>query len=393
VKEVSPSQKPAWPAHLKPVTAAGVEGAIVSERNPRTTVIITDGLGTVIAEMGEEWVQSGEHVLPMKSGGYISLKADSYPMVRLHQGITVIVDMHDALPEKMAKVLESNWANYRVVRLSPHDDLRSALDKILSALNYPKILKRGEPLKLDGDIPVSITADWIVTPPQTDSDRGPRFVVINLLDDQGLGLPQVIKDYLRLIGVEVIEYPAAKEGTSQAGDLSTAQTATDRAALIKTVLDLRGVPFTTQVDIPAYASQNKDFKFTVQADYYLEIRRERYIIDVGGMGPDLIALLKENGFSVLSLAQEKEPVEMVSKILKLLNVHFEPGPHAFLANRGDPSKNVKLTLSGVTFFDRKGGSVLATPIDLPPEIVAFLSQRGYRVLVLSPFGPSGSGSA
>jgi hypothetical protein len=52
-----------------------------------------------------------------------------------------------------------------------------------------------------------------------------------------------------------------------------------------------------------------------------------------------------------------------------------------------------LTLSGIVFHDYKGNSVLVTPLDLPSEIVTFLSQRGYKVLVLSPFSPSDSESA
>ena len=392
VTDTPPSRKPA-PALSKATASARGHGGAPSERDREATIIITDGLGTVISRMGEEWVHSGEHFIPMMSGGHIHLDAESYPIVRLQKGITVIVDVHSALPLKMSRVLESTWANYRVVRLSASDDLRSALDKILNAFNYPKILKGGAPLKLGGNIPVSITGDWIVTPSETRSGNVPKFVVINLMDGRNQGLPRTIKNYLKLIGVEVIEYPPTDEGPSDAGALPTARTATDAAALIEAVLNLRGQPFTARVNIPAYTTRNEDFRFTVQADFYLEIGGRRHIIDLGGLNPDVVSLLKDNGISVLCLAKEKEPVEMVSRILEFLDVGFERGPHSFMATRGDMSRNVKLTLSGITFYDHKGSSVLATSLDLPPEIVAFLSQRGYSILVLSPFAPSGSHSA
>jgi len=391
-KDTPPPPEP-WPASLKPVTSAPGEGGLRTERTGEATIIITDGLGTVISRMGEEWVHSGEHFIPMASGGHIHLDAQSYPIVRLQKGITVIVDVHNALPQKMSRVLESTWANYRVVRLSASDDLRSALDKIINAFSYPQIFKKGAPLTLGGNIPVSITGDWIVTPPETRSGKGPKFVVINLMDGRSQGLPRTIKNYLKLIGVEVIEYPSIDNGPSDAGALSKARTAKDAAALIEAVLKLRDQPFTARVNIPAYATRNEDFRFTVQADFYLEIGGRRHIIDLGGLNPDVVSLLKDTGISVLCLAQEKEPVEMVSKILEFLDVRFERGPHAFMANRADESRNVKLTLSGITFYDHRGGSVLATPLNLPPEIVAFLSQRGYNILILYPFGPSGSGSA
>jgi len=383
VKDTLPPPKPSLP----PVTAmpsTREHGALVPGMVRGTSVVILEGLGAVIAGMGEEWVDSGEHFIPMRSGGHINLKAESFPIIRLQEGITVIVDTRSALPQTMAKVIESTWATYRVVQLSAGDDLRSALDKILTAFNYQRIVKKGAPLTLGGNIPVSITGDWILSPPRTDPDRGPRFVVINLMPGRGQGLPGAIKNYLKLLGVEVIEYPETDEGPSAAGASATARTATDAEALIKAVLELRGLPFTTRKDIPAYATQNRDFKFTVQADFYLEIGQRRYIIDGGGMGPDVVSLLKENGISVLSLAQGMKPVDMVSTILQFLNVHFEPGPHAFMARGGDVSRNVKLTLSGIKFYDNKGASVLATSLNLPTDLVAFLSQRGYRVLLLPP---------
>jgi len=84
---------------------------------------------------------------------------------------------------------------------------------------------------------------------------------------------------------------------------------------------------------------------------------------------------------------------MVSRVLEFLNVRFKPGPHSFMAKKGDVSRNVKLTLSGIVFQDRKGDSVLVTSLDLPSEIAAFLSQRGYKVLFISPFSQSNSHSA
>lgn len=378
-----PSPEP-WPASLKPVTLPPEENRFHTETNGKTTIILTDGLGTVVSRLGEEWVHSGEHFIPMTSGGHITLNATSYPIVRLQKGLTVIVDLHSALPQKMSKVLESTWSNYRVVRLSSRDDLRTALDKILHAFGYPKILKGDSPLNLGGNIPVSITGDWIVTPPETPSAKGPQFVVINLLDGRSQGVSLAIKDYLKRIGVEIIEYPEREEGSSDKHVTASARTATDAGTMIAAVLDLRGQTFKTRTNIPAYATRNKDFRFTVQADFYLEIKGRRHIIDVGGLDPDVVSLLKDAGISVLSLSRQEEPVSMLARLLEFLDVPFERGPHPFMAMGDDMSRNVKITLTGITFYDRNGSSVFATSLNLPPELVAFLAQRGYRILILSP---------
>jgi len=383
-----------WPADLKPVMPEPSKDRVSSTvSGGSSTFVVADGLGTVISRMGEEWIHSGEHVIPMKSGGHIQLDAQSYPMVRFRDGITLIVDLNNTLPPKMGHVIESTWANYRVIRLSPNDDLHSALDKMLNILNYQNAVEKGKPLTLGGVIPLAISGDWIVTPPQTARRKEPRYVVINLLDRGSRGLPAALKTYLKGMGVEVIEYPSTEPDVKGSTAPGAAETARDPAELIRAVLSLRGIPFKTQVNLPAYKTSNEDFRFTVLADFYLEIQGRRYVIDVGGLNPDVASLLKENGISVLSLGRETEPVAMASGILEFLGIPFNRGPLAIAANPGNMSSQVTVTLSGVTFVDRKGTSVLATPINLPAELIAFLSEKGYAVLVMSPFALSRSGGA
>ena len=40
-------------------------------------------LETLFLAMGEEWVNTGEHYIPLKSGGQIDLKAKSFPIINL----------------------------------------------------------------------------------------------------------------------------------------------------------------------------------------------------------------------------------------------------------------------------------------------------------------------
>jgi hypothetical protein len=352
-------------------------------RGREVTFLVAKDLGSIISQMGEEWIQSGEHFIPLKSSGYINLKAKSYPIIRLNKRMTVIVDLHGALSNKMAKVIESSWGNYRVVCLSTKDDLRSALDKILRAFKYPKIFKKGQPIKLGGDIPVSVTGDWIVTPPKTTPGKRPEFIVINLLQARSHGTPSAIKDYLKPLGVEIIEYPLKEERKDDIEKLPTLEKAEDPESLIKAVLNLTGQDFSSRLRIPAYESANSDFRFTIEADFYLKIRGKTHIIDLAGLDPEVIALLRDDGISVLSLKKEHEPLTMVAKTLKFLNVNFQPGPHSFLTNPDDITRNVELTLKGILFYAHNGDSVFVSPLNLPSEIGAFLSQKGYKVLVLS----------
>jgi hypothetical protein len=296
----------------------------------------------------------------------------------------VIVDVNNKLPDQMAKLIESSWGSYRVVHLAKDDTLSSALDKILMVCNYPKISRNEEALELSGDIPLRITGDWIVTLPESPSAERPGFVVINLEESPTQYTPGMIKAYSAQLGVKIIDYPPNEQGVSDGTESTeTLEGGVDSVSLVRTILDLVDQSYTTHVEIPIFQKQRADFKLVVKADYFLRIKDRDAIIDLTGLAPEVISLLEEHQFLTLSLAGEKDQPTVVSKTLDFLGVQSQKGPHSFLAaNRGD-SRNVRLTLPGIVFSDTSGKAVLATPLRLPTEIVAFLATKNHRVLNLS----------
>jgi len=372
-----------------PPASPGTTYASSSWQVQQTATSVAEGLGDILPKMGEKWIHSGEHFIPMKSGGHINLKADTYPIIKLHGGMTLIVDLHNSLPPRMGRVIESSWGSYRIVHLSPGDDLESAFSKILKALHYPKVFKKGEPLKLSGAIPVSITGDWIAIPPRNHSGKSPGFIVINLLDDKNPAVPQSVKAYLKEQGVLFVEYPSHETPDKPLNEKAP-ETALDAPSLVEMILTLTGHPHEARVKIPAFESQNDDFKLTVTADFYLTANGRERVIDLRGLNPEIVALLKERSISVLSLSKEKNPLAMASKTLKFLGWQHKMGPHT-LSTASHSTKNIKLTLSGVIFFTESGNSVFMTPLDLPPEVALFLYEKGFRVVTLSSFS-SGAGA-
>ena len=391
IKAETPSPPPApakEPIKAEPPIATAPETAVVEStwQTQETTVLVSKGLGDILPQMGEQWIHTGEHFIPMKSGGNINLKADTYPIIKRQGGMTLIVDLNHSLPSRMGRVIEASWGTYRIVTLSPTDDLRSAFGKILKACQYPKVFKKGEPLKLSGAIPVTITGDWIVIPPRSRPGASPGFIVINFLDDKTKGVPQSVKAYLKRQGVLFVEYPSPEPPKKPPVEKAP-ETAPDAASLVEMVLTLTGQPHEAHVKIPAFESQNDDFKLTVTADFYLTGHGRERVIDLSGLEPEVVALLKERGISVLSLRTERNPLVIVSKTLKFLGWAHKMGPH-ILATAPHGDQNVKLTLSGVVFSSEKGRSVLMTPINLPPGVAEFLYEKGYRVVTLASFSPS-----
>jgi hypothetical protein len=389
---IHPGQKIKLPVYTpeivrKPIKMARPQEAEEKKEGVKEVKIksgLSDALHVIFTEMGEEWVKTGEHFIPLKSGSQIDLKAVSFPILNLQNGLRVMVDLNNKLPDKMATLIESSWGNYRVLHLMEGDTLRAALDKILGVCNYPKVSRKGEALELGGDISIRITADWIVKLSEKQSDNRPGFAVINLDEDPVKNTPWMIKEYLSRLGVKVIDYPRGDDKrTEVAGNSATLKGGGEPASLAKALLDLTGRSYSTQVEIPVYQKQKADFKLIIKADFFLKSRGKDAIIDLIGLAPEMVSLLEEHQFLVLSMANEKDPLAVVSMTLEFLDIEYQKGPHSFMAGTGDESRHVKLTLPGVVFSDSRGNPVLATPLSLPEEIAAFLSKQAYRILPLS----------
>ncbi len=353
------------------------------EEGPEKPNPLAHDLATIFSEMGEEWIQTGKHFIPLKSGGQIDLKAASFPIIGLRSGLRVVVDLDNKFPEKVAALIASSWGNYRVVHLLETDDLGSGLGKVLAACDYPRLLGRGDPLELEGDLPLRLTGDWVVVMSENPATEGPAAAVITLRNPGTPATPGLIKDYLKKLDIAVIDHPSGDKGLS--GDIGEARKLRgggNASSLIKALLELTGQDYSEKVEIPVYQSKGQGFRLVVKADFLLKVDEKDAIIDLTGMGREIVSLLEEHRFLVLSLAQEKDPLAMISSTLSFLGVPFRAGNHPIMAAERETSRNIALIFSGVIFPDDRERSVLATTMLLPEPIEIFLGQKGYQILPL-----------
>ena len=43
-------------------------------------------MGEIFTQMGEEWMETGDHYIPLQSGGHVNLKTESFPVLNLNNG-------------------------------------------------------------------------------------------------------------------------------------------------------------------------------------------------------------------------------------------------------------------------------------------------------------------
>jgi hypothetical protein len=285
----------------------------------------------------------------------------------------------------MAQLIPATWKNYKVMHLAEKDDLKDALKKILPLCEYREIYPANDPLKLTGDITFTITADWIIQLYNEPSDKPVKFLAITLLENPAQAMPAGIKSLLAGLGIKVIEFPGSTAEADLSGVPDNLIAGADSAAgLLETLFTLLGYPFSKDQDIPVYSSQKSDFSLTFKADFLLHLNDQDYIVDLTGLSPEISALLMEHRFAVLSLAEEKEPLMIVKKLLAFFKVPTELQPKPLPAADRAETKNIKINIPGLTFTDAGGQAVLATPFKLPDELNRVLARKGIKVLSLNP---------
>jgi hypothetical protein len=386
--KVYPGQIIRLPIYSPEMIRKPIKKAALSEPEPAAPSIESGGLASqlreLFIEMGEEWIDSGQHFIPLKSGGQISLAADSYPILNLGNGNRIILDLNHDLPEKMSRLIESSWANYRIVHLENDDKLRSAVDKILSACGYPQIFRLGEPFEMEGDIALRITADWIIKAGAEPSQDTSRVIVLTFVDSSTQKTPWEVRRFLTHMNIKAVDYPLSMTNPEQpTEDVEILRSGNNLSTLLELLLHLAGHRFSTDVEIPVYRSAEQDFNLIITANYFLNLDGRDAIIDLNGLGPELISLLKDHRLSVLTLAHETNLTVIVSRILDFIGAKFDPGPYTFMAAEREESRNIRVSIPGISFETPKGEKILATELDLTEDLSRFLSRKGLKILILS----------
>jgi hypothetical protein len=70
-------------------------------------------------------------------------------------------------------------------------------------------------------------------------------------------------------------------------------------------------------------------------------------------------------------------------VLDFMGVETSAGPYPFWTADRDEQKNIRITIPGTRFRDHKGQNIFATSLELPEDIINFLSSKGYTILSLT----------
>jgi hypothetical protein len=384
---IYPGQKVRLPIYSPKVARAKIKEETPEKKKDEEAIKLQnkekgEHLNRLFTLMGEEWIGQGKHFIPLKTGGQIDLNTETYPIISLRSGDKIIVDLYSTLPEKMAELIMSNWDTYRIIHVTGTDDLAAVIDKAIAACNYSKVYEKDESLVFEDGFRLEVTADWIIRVVPEEAEAKASIICLNLGDKERKGVPESLRKYLEGHGIKIIDYPEveAYEETSRA--LNPVNLGSNRGSVIEKVLELTGQQYSLKSDIPIYKGEGADFNLTIKADYLFNRNGKDYIIDLTGIEKDVINLLNDGGFSVLSLADEQDLCKVAGRVLDFLGEEQRDAEKGFYALPEDSRGNVRLVVPGVIYRDAKDKLHLFTYIRTAPEITGFLSNNVESIFIL-----------
>ena len=362
---------------------------------PARTVAARTALSLIFTRLGERVIAKGQHFLPLKTGGQITINTQSFPIIELQSGQRIVLDLDLRLPQNMVEIIRANWSNYTIFRPEHEKNLAEMLNRLLEIGQYYKVKSAGPPWVSAGAARISLGADWIVWPTQNDW-LNKRAVAINMPPSKALGTSPEVAAFLKTIGIKVIDFyphgnmigpePLNGKGT-QSGQVRTID-AENVQKLIQAVLELLGQKYEPHLSIPLMQSQNssQDFILTVEAPIYFSRGGKNFVIDLDGSPKEMKALLKKFNFQVVSREPGEGPELFLRKLLQAMNVPLQDGLTIKASKRPD-DRNIAITFPGFV-FRASGRKILLTHKQEPAGLDLLMAQPGLQVVQYNVINPT-----
>lgn len=400
-KKRKPPKAPPTVTRTKPKRTAKVE------QKPKRTIIpppqlppsrhlaARTALGLIFTRMGERYISKGQHFLPLRTGGQITINTQSFPIIELQSGQRIILDLDNRLPGEMVDIIRDNWSTYTIFRTEKGENLQNMIGRLFSTSRYYKILGKGSPWEIKRDVHVKIAADWIVWPTLNDWNAG-RAVVITFPASHSLGTSPELAEFLAARGIKVIDFHprgniigpepsrSNKTGTIEMEDM----TSNNIDEFVQMLLTLVGQKYETNLSIPLMQSKSpgQEFNFTVEAPIYFTRHGKNFVVAPRGLSADVNRMLTEHNFEVIIHKMGETPQLTAQKLLNAMNVKAETGL-TIKASRRAAGQNIEVTMPGL-LFRSSGKEILLTNTRAPQSLAQLLTRPNLKVVHYRVINPS-----
>jgi len=362
--------------------------ALPPPKLPESEALVTRAaLGIIFTRIGEQFISTGQHFLPLKSGGQVTLNTSSFPIIKLRNGHRIILDLGRRLPEQVIRLIRAEWSGYTIFQTKPRENLKELLERLFKECNYPKIHEKGQPVIISQTIKIKLEADWIIFPQEEDLAAN-QPVVLNLLSSRRMGTFPEAAAYLADQKVRVIDFypqgnligPEPLASLQQTDKVLETITSKNSMSFLMALLELLGQKFTVNLSIPVIkdAETEKNFSLSVHIPLYFSRNGTDYLVRQEDLSKDLTQILEQQGAKVIVLHPNEDAIAAARTILSAVEQDHKWGL-VLKASPRPSDRNVEFTIPGL-IVNTSDEPLFLTPLEIPLQLLPLLAKKNIRTI-------------
>ena len=337
---------------------------------------------SVARPMGGTMIRDGSFYIPMPPSGQFALDAAKIPLVEMENGRTIFLDRDDLIPDAVAKVIESAWTSYSVMKWRGEDDLPALIGEFIERAGDYTIEKKSVIRALDREERIVLAVDWEAKK-KTDGNETGVFAV-NFIDETASCLPANVKTYARRQGYEIVEI-LRDRGTAPNGpsyppqDHAVLDSATNRV-LTESLLAALGCEPVRNSKVRVFSMEDDGFNLSVRADLLLDINGRNVMINFKPLPPQFIEILGQRGWRIVIVSDSDAEKSIIESILTVLDISFTDDTFEFPLSEATDGGDNRISITGIR-TDGEGGPLFFVNYATDPDIYGLLRGRwGVRLL-------------
>ncbi len=337
---------------------------------------------SVARPMGGTMVREGSFYIPMPPSGQFALDTAKIPLVEMENGRTIFLDRDGLIPETVAKVIESTWKSYSVMKWRGEDELPALIGEFVERAADYTLEKKSATRALDREKRIVVAVDWEAKKNLEGNETG--AFAVNFIDDMAACLPANVKTYARHQGYEIVEilrdlgiaesesfYPPQKHAVL---DSETTRTLTE------SLLTALGFEAIRNSKVRVFSMEEDGFNLSVRADLLLDENGKNVMINFKPRPPQFIDILGQRGWRIVIVSDTDAGKSIIESILTVLDISFTDDTFEFSLSGATDRNDSRISITGIR-MEGEGGPLFFVDYATDADIYGLLRGRwGVRLL-------------
>ncbi|MBM4270726.1 MAG: LysM peptidoglycan-binding domain-containing protein [Deltaproteobacteria bacterium] len=336
-------------------------------------------VSSIITQMNGSLVRTGSYYIPLPQMGQVTIDCTAIPVAELDDGSTILIDFFDRIPESLKQMIQSNWKNYRAIKVSSEgDSTATIMNKIIGASNSYTMTKAEKPLVIGDTPPVSISIDWLITKKPSPETK-PFSQALSFVSGDSQLLPGPVIHYANRKGFIITEIMNNRSVARAADEKSTAPDITILNAatnidFVRLLLTKFGYSPSRDVEIGIFDTAKDGFNVSVRTDILVKKGERQILIFSRKIPQQFIDNLKSKGTDVFFIEEGESRKTVIEKALSAVNTPFSFGNFSFSIPEKTAHPRCAINFSAFKITQDKENLYLID-FDMDREIYGLLNGR------------------